>query len=62
VLGGGGGAAEDEEGKGLVQMTDPFLMCVHHVHSFNKFDPFRALQARLFPEGAHGAGCVVVDD
>lgn len=55
--GGGGGAAEgegDERGgaKGLVQLTDPFLMCVHHRHSFHAWDPFRALQARFFPEGA----------
>ena len=35
-----------------MHLTDPFLMCVHHRHSFHAWDPFRALQARFFPEGA----------
>ena len=53
---GRGGAAEEEAGdgggKGLVEFTDPFLICVHHRHSFHAWDPFRALQAKFFPEGA----------
>lgn len=61
-LPGGGGAADDEDGgegnAGLVQLTDPFLMNVYHRHSFLAWDPFRALQARFFPEG--GYKCVVV--
>lgn len=59
--GGGGGAAEGEDegeggGQGLVQWTDPFLMCVHHRHSFHAWDPFRAIQAKFFPEGARVGG------
>lgn len=34
-----------------MEFTDPFLMCVHHRHSFHKWDPFRAIQAKFFPEG-----------
>ncbi|GAB5035316.1 pirin-like protein [Nannochloropsis oceanica] len=35
----------------LLALTDPFLMNVHHRHSFLKLDPFRWLQALIFPEG-----------
>eukprot|EP00624_Nannochloropsis_granulata_P003865 evm.model.NODE_29442_length_5635_cov_20.489618.3 len=35
----------------LLELTDPFLMNVHHRHSFTKLDPFRWLQALIFPEG-----------
>jgi len=35
----------------LLQYSDPYLLCVHHRHSFFKFDPFRWLQSLIFPEG-----------
>ena len=31
--------------------TSPFLMLVHHSHSFSPFDPFRYLTRLLLPEG-----------
>jgi hypothetical protein len=43
--------------------TSPFVMLVHHCHSFAAWDPIRCLQATFFPEGfsAHlHAGFVTV--
>ena len=31
--------------------SDPFLMLVHHVHTFSRWDPLRWLLARILPEG-----------
>jgi len=31
--------------------TTPFVMLVHHCHSFWRFDPFRYFQRTFFPEG-----------
>jgi redox-sensitive bicupin YhaK (pirin superfamily) len=31
--------------------ADPFILMVHHTHSFAWWDPFRWLVARLIPEG-----------
>jgi len=31
--------------------TSPFIMLVHHVHSFAAFDPLRFIQKSFFPEG-----------
>jgi redox-sensitive bicupin YhaK (pirin superfamily) len=31
--------------------ADPFLMLVHHTHSFSPFDPLRPLSALILPEG-----------
>ncbi len=33
------------------QTSSPFLMLVHHRHSFAPWDPFRLLQSTFFPEG-----------
>jgi hypothetical protein len=33
------------------QETTPFIMLVHHCHSFWALDPLRAFQATFFPEG-----------
>lgn len=33
------------------QVTNPFLLLVHHVHSFFQFDPLRYIQKVVFPEG-----------
>ena len=35
----------------LLKYSDPYLMNVHHRHSFLKLDPFRWLQSLVFPEG-----------
>ena len=33
------------------QSTSPFLLLVHHSHSFTPLDPFRAITRALLPEG-----------
>ena len=33
------------------QKTDPFVLLVHHCHSFSNFDPLRYFQRTFFPEG-----------
>ncbi|GAX24906.1 hypothetical protein FisN_2Lh177 [Fistulifera solaris] len=35
----------------VYQETSPFVMLVHHCHSFAAWDPIRYLQATFFPEG-----------
>jgi redox-sensitive bicupin YhaK (pirin superfamily) len=34
-----------------VDQTSPFVMLVHHVHSFANYDLFRFIQSTFFPEG-----------
>jgi len=33
------------------QKSSPFIMLVHHVHSFTPYDPLRFIQSTFFPEG-----------
>jgi redox-sensitive bicupin YhaK (pirin superfamily) len=35
----------------ILFQADPFILLVHHRHSFFKFDPLRALFRVLMPEG-----------
>lgn len=44
---GGAGRAEAD----LLSLSDPFLMNVHHRHTFFQLDPLRWLQSLVFPEG-----------
>jgi redox-sensitive bicupin YhaK (pirin superfamily) len=50
------GALEDRWGGRVQPMqlparTDPFLMLVHHRHTFSRWDPLRPLSALVMPEG-----------
>jgi redox-sensitive bicupin YhaK (pirin superfamily) len=37
--------------EGMQEATSPFIMNVHHHHSFSSLDPLRALQRLVWPEG-----------
>ena len=44
---------EERLSSNMLALTDPFLMNVHHRHTFSAFDPFRLLQRLVFPEGMY---------
>jgi hypothetical protein len=44
---------EQKLSSNMLALTDPFLMNVHHRHTFSAFDPFRLLQKLVFPEGMY---------